>query len=56
MKNTADEVIAQLLGDKKLNLQKGNSDAFNYTRIPFGIPALDNLTGGGIPKKRLTIM
>ena len=56
MKNTADEVIAQLLGDKKLNLQKGNSDAFNYTRIPFGIPALDKLTGGGIPKKRMTIM
>ena len=56
MKNTADEVIAQLLGDKKLNLQKGNSDSFNYTRIPFGIPALDKLTGGGIPKKRMTIM
>jgi recombination protein RecA len=56
MKDTADEVIAQLLGDKKLNLQKGNSDSFNYTRIPFGIPALDKLTGGGIPKKRMTIM
>ena len=56
MKNTADEVIAQLLGDKKLNLQKGNSETFNYTRIPFGIPALDKLTGGGIPKKRMTIM
>ena len=56
MKNTADEVISQLLGDKKLNLQRGNSDNFNYTRIPFGIPALDNLTGGGIPKKRMTIM
>ena len=56
MKSTADEVIAQLLGDKKLNLQRGNSDSFNYTRIPFGIPALDTLTGGGIPKKRMTIM
>ena len=56
MKNTADEVIAQLLGDKKLNLQKGNSESFDYTRIPFGIPALDKLTGGGIPKKRMTIM
>ena len=56
MKNTADEVITQLLGDKKLNLHRGNSDTFNYTRIPFGIPALDKLTGGGIPKKRLTIM
>ena len=56
MKTTADEVIGQLLGNKKLNLQKGNSDTFNYTRIPFGIPALDKLTGGGIPKKRMTIM
>ena len=51
MKPTADEVISQLLGYKKLNLQRGN-----YTRIPFGIPALDTLTGGGIPKKRMTIM
>ena len=56
MKTTADEVIAQLLGDKKLNLQKGNSESFDFTRIPFGIPALDKLTGGGIPKKRMTIM
>ena len=56
MKNTADEVIAQLLGDKKLNLQRGNSESFDFTRIPFGIPALDKLTGGGIPKKRMTIM
>ena len=56
MKHTADEVISQLLGDKKLNLQKGNSESFDYTRIPFGIPALDKLTGGGIPKKRMTIM
>ena len=56
MKVTADEVIAQLLGDKKLNLQKGNSESFDFTRIPFGIPALDKLTGGGIPKKRMTIM
>jgi recombination protein RecA len=56
MKNTADGVIAQLLGDKKLNLQRGNSESFDFTRIPFGIPALDKLTGGGIPKKRMTIM
>ena len=56
MKNTAEEAISQLLGNKKLNLVRGNSDDFQFGRISFGIPALDTLTGGGIPKKRLTIL
>ena len=34
---------------KMLNLADGG-------RIPFGIPALDTLTGGGIPKKRMTLI
>ena len=56
MKNSAEEVINQLLGDKDLGLRRGNSPEFEYGRIPFGIPALDRLTGGGIPKKRMTIL
>ena len=56
MKNNADDAINQLLGDKKLNLMRGNSTDFGFGRISFGIPALDKLTGGGIPKKRLTIL
>ena len=56
MKNTAEEAISQLLSDKKLNLLRGNSDDFQFGRISFGIPSLDTLTGGGIPKKRLTIL
>lgn len=56
MKNTAEEVINQLLGDKDLDLRRGSSSEFDYGRIPFGIPALDRLTGGGIPKKRMTIL
>ena len=56
MKNSAEEVINQLLGDKDLGLRRGNSSEFAYERIPFGIPALDRLTGGGIPKKRMTIL
>ena len=56
MKRTADEAIDQLLKDKNLNLQLGDSDSFGYTRIPFNIPVLDKLTGGGIPKKRFTLI
>ena len=41
---------------KKLGLVRGDSTEFDYLRIPFGIPALDDLTGGGIPKKRLTLL
>ena len=56
MKKTAEEAIQQLLKDKDLNLQLGNSDSFDYGLIPFDIPALDQLTGGGIPKKRFTLI
>ena len=56
MKNTADEAIAQLLKNDKLNIQLGDSEKFGYSRIPFNIPALDQLTGGGIPKKRMTLI
>jgi len=56
MKDSAEEAIEQLLKNKNLNLQLGNSDSFDYGRIPFDIPALDKLTGGGIPKKRFTLI
>ena len=35
---------------------RGSSDELAYGRIPFNIPALDNLIGGGIPKKKITIL
>ena len=56
MKDSAEEAIEQLLKNKNLNLQLGNSNTFDYGRIPFDIPALDKLTGGGIPKKRFTLI
>ena len=56
MKNTAEDAIEQLLSKKDLNLFRGSSESFIYERIPFGIPALDNLTGGVIPKKRMTLL
>ena len=55
MKDSADEVIDELLA-KKSNFFRGNDTKFKYERIPFGIPSLDNLTGGGIPKKRMTLL
>lgn len=34
----------------------GSSDIFSYDRIHFQIPPLDKLIGGGIPRKRITLM
>ena len=56
MKDTAEDVIKSLLDSKTMNLRRGDSDDFSFGRIPFNIPVLDNLTGGGIPKKRMTIL
>ena len=50
------DIVQNLLKDDKLGLVRGNSSNFSFTRIPFGIPALDKLTGGGIPKKRMTML
>lgn len=56
MKATAEEAIRDLLGRKDLNLSLGSSERFEYEKIPFSIPALDKLTGGGVPRKRLTLI
>jgi len=56
MENNAEEAIQKMLKNKKLNFQLGNSNAFTTNRIPFNIPALDKLTGGGIPFKKMTLI
>lgn len=56
MENNAEDAIEKLLKNKKLNFQKGDSDSFTTNRIPFNIPALDKLTGGGIPFKKMTLI
>jgi recombination protein RecA len=56
MERTNEEAIANLLKSKNLNLMRGDSEEFSFGRIAFNIPSLDNLTGGGIPKKKMTIM
>ena len=48
--------VEELLKKYEGQLFRGSSDSFRYNRIPFDIPALDDLIGGGIPKKRLTIL
>ena len=56
MGTDSEKLIESLLKDKKLNLFRGDDEEFAYSRIPFNIPALDKLTGGGIAKKRLTLI
>lgn len=47
--------IEELIRKHEGVLDFGSSDTFIYKRIPFGIPALDALIGGGLPTKRLSI-
>ena len=54
MKDKAEDVIKQLLKSK--HFKSGDSEDFGYERIKFNIPALDKLTGGGIPKKKFTLI
>ena len=56
IKQTTEEAIESLLKTHSSSLMRGNNTDLNYGRIEFGIPALDKLTGGGIPKKRMTIV
>ena len=56
METDSEKVIEDLLKNKKLNLFRGDDSGFEYSRIPFDIPSLDRLTGGGIAKKRLTLI
>ena len=56
METDSEKIIEGLLKDKKLNLFRGDDSGFEYSRIPFDIPSLDRLTGGGIAKKRLTLI
>lgn len=56
MENNAEEAIAKLLKSKTLNFVPGDSDMFVNNRIPFNIPSLDKLTGGGIPFKKMTLI
>ena len=52
---TDDSLMDQLLKGVDGLTVASNSD-FKFDRIPFGIPQLDKLTGGGIPKKRFTLL
>ena len=56
MDKNAEDAIEKLLKNKDLNFQKGDSNDFVTNRIPFNIPALDKLTGGGIPFKKMTLI
>ena len=56
MDNSADDLIEKLFKNSKHELNLGSSDNFDYSRIPFDIPVLDKLTGGGIPKKKMTLI
>ena len=48
--------ISDILNQYPDVLMYGNDDRLSYDRIPFNISSLDSLIGGGIPKKRITLL
>ena len=55
MDTDANNAIQKLLKTKGLNLSFGE-DTDSVERITFGLPQLDKLLGGGIPKNRFTLI
>ena len=47
-------IVASINKELKTNLVVGDDDALNTVRIPTGMPALDNMLGGGIPRQAVT--
>tara|TARA_Y100000034_G_scaffold130346_2_gene188653 strand:+ start:2744 stop:3706 length:963 start_codon:yes stop_codon:yes gene_type:complete len=45
----------EILLEGNEGLRRGSDEYFAYNRILFNIEGLDDLTGGGVPKKRITI-
>jgi recombination protein RecA len=54
-KKTEESLVDTILKNVK-GIELASSDVFKFDRIPFHIPQLDKLTGGGIPKKRFTLL
>ena len=44
------KALESMLGDKKLGIVMGNDPSLGYDRLPFGVPSLDKLTGGGLQR------
>lgn len=50
------KLVNELNRDSGKSLVKFASEEETVGRIPFGVPEIDNLTGGGIPHKRFSII
>lgn len=53
MSNKKNDTVEELI--KSGAIKYGSDNSFLFNRIAFGIEALDNLVGGGIPKKRMSL-
>ena len=54
-RKTGEENVIEKLKEGGL-LTSGSDVSLQYTKIPFHIDTLDELVGGGIPKKRITLL
>ena len=49
-----DRIVSSINKELKTNLVVGDDDALDTLRIPTGMPALDNMLGGGVPRQAVT--
>ena len=56
MAETREQIMERLLKGSKTNLVSGTDDSLKFERIPFGVPSLDKMCGGGVPTKRMTLL
>ena len=54
MGNDISSIVNIINKQLKTNLVVGDDDALNTIRIPTGMPALDNMLGGGVPRQAVT--
>ena len=49
-----DRIVSSINKELKTNLVVGDDDALDTLRIPTGMPALDTMLGGGVPRQAVT--
>ena len=49
-----DRIVASINKELKTNLVVGDDEALDTLRIPTGMPALDQMLGGGVPRQAVT--
>ena len=51
-----DEIVKAIKAELKLEIDFGNNELYSNKRISTGLPALDNILGGGVVRRGITVL